>query len=319
MCAANFVDIILDSPGTVSPDMDRVSYSKKDSSSSIIVSTSSRKHSFGFQEGGWSFKSVITGTEQYVTPNSRYTVVPGNYLVLNEGTGYTSSIDHSDPVESFTVYFGARLGRRFFAAMLAGHDTIPEPDTPKNRSLPEFVERTYLQDDKIGEALQALYGSVKAGMEEDELMEEGRLGDHLRHLLFGLLTVHLAVRVEINSIKAARPSTRAEVYKRLNYARDYMESSYHESISVDRIAHVACMNTEYFIRQFKKQFSTTPVQYLIAKRMKAAGKALQQGHCTVSEVCRRVGYSDITSFGKLFKRYYGQTPEAYYRDMRKAG
>jgi len=319
MCDANFVDIISGSPGTAPAEMDRVSYSKRYSSSNIIISTSSRKHFFDFQEGGLSLKSVITGTECYVTPHSRYTVVPGNYLLLNEGTGYSSYIDKSDHVESFTVYFGSRLGGRFFTALLAGHDTIPEPDSQKNGTMPEFVERTYLQDDKIKQALHSLYWSVQAGMEEDEWMEDIILSDSLRHLLFGLVTVHLAVKVEINSLKAAKSSTRTEVYKRLNYARDFMESSFHESISVDTIATVACMNTEYFIRQFKKQFNTTPVQYLIAKRMKAAGKAFQKGNCTVSEVCRRVGYSDITSFGKLFKRYYGQSPEAYYRDMRKAG
>lgn len=319
MCAANFVDLLSESPAGAMPRSGNDSPGNKAGSSAIIVSTSSRKHLFEFQWGGLSLMSVVSGTEYYVTRNSKYTITPGNYLLLHKGAGCSSSVDKNSYVESFTVHFGPRFVSHFFAGILAAHDTIPEPGNTRHDPMPRFIEKTYLQDERIRPLLGSLYRAVCEGIEEDVLLEADPLGDQLRRLLYALVAVNFAVKAEINSISAARPSTREEVYKRLNYARDFMESSFGESISVDTIASVACMHPEYFIRQFKKQFGTTPVQYLIAKRMRTAGQALTSGQHSVSDVCRLVGYSDLTSFGKLFKRYYGLGPEAYSRNMRKAG
>jgi AraC-like DNA-binding protein len=42
--------------------------------------------------------------------------------------------------------------------------------------------------------------------------------------------------------------------------------------------------------------------------MDAARQLLQKSEMDISEVCERVGYSDLSSFGKLFRRYYNVSP-----------
>lgn len=317
MCASRFVDVISETPGLVQAGTGNGPGTGKYRTSNIIISASSRKLNHDPCLEALSVRSVISGTEYYVTNNSRYTVVPGNYLILNNGSAYSSHTDPGCFVESFTVHFGQKFISRFFAGTIAGINLIPEQDNTESSIMPEFIEKTYLQDDKTEFSLKNLYISVKAGIDDGDFIEGEELCEALRRLLYNLITVNLGVRAEINSVKAAKQSTRAEVYKRLNYARDFMESSYSESISVENIASVACMNTEYFIRQFRNQFGITPVQFLIAKRMKAAGEVMKKGNVTVSEVCRRVGYTDLSSFGKLFKRYYGIGPDAYLKSKHR--
>lgn len=318
MCAANFVDVISEFPDHSSPDFDQASYVEKYKNSSIIVSASARKLFFDYHWGALSLKTVLRGEEYYVTRHSKYKIVPGNYLILNEGSEYSSYIDSAGQVESFTIHFGPRFVNRFFHSLFSPGDVIPGYDETGKQSCPAFVEKTYFQDDKIRTLLKDLHRVVQSGINNDHFFERNEMDDLLRTLLLSLLTINAGVQVEINSMTAARPSTREEVYRRLNYARDYMESSYGEVASIDQVAKVACMNPEYFIRQFKRQYQVTPAQYLISRRMKAAGVALSSPGASVSSVCRKVGYSDLSSFGKLFKRYFGLSPEAYSRQMQFA-
>lgn len=311
MSAARFVDVIsgFRKCAAIEGEPDAGPQNLKDQD--IIISDSSRKHSFDFYPGALSLRSVMQGAEYFVTRNSKYTVVPGNYLILNEGSEYTSYINPNDTVESFAVHFAPAFVSRFVDAHFGSHNNIPGINEPGIGSIPRFVEKTYIQDERAKLILHKLYALVQGGMDNDCLLESEEIAESLRSLLFNLVAVNTGVQAEINSIRAARSSTREEVYRKLSYARDYMESAYGEVVSVDQVAVVACMNSEYFIRQFKKQFGITPVQYLIAKRMKVAGAALSRSGTSVSEVCRKVGYSDLSSFGKLFKRYYGIGPEAY--------
>lgn len=311
MSAARFVDVISGFRKCALEEAEPETGPKKIKGQDIIISDSSRKHVFDFYPGALSLRSVVRGAEYFVTRNSKYAVVPGNYLILNEGSEYSSYVNPNENVESFAVHFAPGFVNRFIGGYFTGPDHIPGTEETVHGKLPRFIEKTYIQDDRTKFLLNKLYTMVQGGFDNDCLLESDEISESLRNLLSNLVMVNAGVQAEINSMKAARPSTREEIYRRLNYAKDYMESAYGEVVSVDQVAVVACMNSEYFIRQFKKQFGITPVQYLIAKRMKVAGAALSRGGTSVSEVCRKVGYSDLSSFGKLFKRYYGVGPEAY--------
>jgi AraC-like DNA-binding protein len=130
-----------------------------------------------------------------------------------------------------------------------------------------------------------------------ELMEE----------LFRLQT---ETNSRIRRIAKTKHSTKQEIFERLTRARDYIHSCYSNELSVDEIARVACMNAFYFIRQFRNFFGITPHQFLTQRRMEVAKALLQKNGRSVTEVCFDVGFSDASSFSKLFRRYHGFPPSA---------
>ena len=82
-------------------------------------------------------------------------------------------------------------------------------------------------------------------------------------------------------------------------------------ITLDKLASVACLNSVYFLREFKKYFGLSPRQYIIQQRLSIAKKLMQTTSLSITEICFEVGYSDVTSFGKLFKKYFFHAPAAF--------
>ena len=136
-------------------------------------------------------------------------------------------------------------------------------------------------------------------------------------LLEKMVLLHTRVDREIQQVKAVKASTRKELYRRLYFAKDYIDARYMNNVSLSELAGVACLNPAYFLRQWKKYFGGTPHRYLMQKRVSVAAELLATTHHSVTEICYCVGYEDISSFIKLFRRQYQITPEKYQLQHRK--
>ena len=102
-----------------------------------------------------------------------------------------------------------------------------------------------------------------------------------------------------------------EVTNRLSSVIDFIEERYAENISLKDLAMQCYLCPSYFIREFKKKYNVSPYQYLINKRLLKAEELVRSHDLTVKDICIQVGYEDISSFSKLFKRRFGMSPELY--------
>ena len=56
----------------------------------------------------------------------------------------------------------------------------------------------------------------------------------------------------------------------------------------------------------------TPVNYITQVKMKKALEYLYEQNYSVKEVAALVGYTDIYTFSKAFKKIYGIPPSSFY-------
>jgi AraC-like DNA-binding protein len=126
-----------------------------------------------------------------------------------------------------------------------------------------------------------------------------------------LLQVHMRVRREAESLAAARPGTREELYRRLSRARDYMLARLDQPVLLDEMARVACLSPNHFIRTFRQAFGQSPHQYLVSRRLERAEMLLAGTERPVTEVCYSVGFESLGSFSWLFRKRYGVSPTGY--------
>jgi AraC family transcriptional regulator, transcriptional activator of pobA len=82
----------------------------------------------------------------------------------------------------------------------------------------------------------------------------------------------------------------------------YLSSHFQESISVAQAADICNLSPSYFCFLFKQTTGKTLIEYLNMLRVHEADRLLRETDCTVQEAANQVGYSNMTYFGRVYKR-----------------
>jgi transcriptional regulator GlxA family with amidase domain len=96
-------------------------------------------------------------------------------------------------------------------------------------------------------------------------------------------------------------------------AEDWIHRHCREEIRFEALARELGMSPRNFIRRFKGATGLAPLEYLQRLRVQAARRLLEERFVTVQEVGAAVGYTDVTFFRSVFKRFTGLAPGAYRR------
>ncbi len=284
------------------PGFDIVSYNQRFHNSNIIIHAHSLRVGFPEHWGGLSIKCAFGGYEYYESGDDFYAVDASNYLIFNEGRNYSSFIDSKASVESFTINFTPELERLACHTLMSTHIELLDSPDKSAESKFRLEERLKRHDTTISPMVYKLRSLTADWQQNDNCIQE-----HLLTLLESLISREYAKR-NGGFVKAIKPSTRRELVKRISLATDYIEANYKRNISLTELADAACMNSFYFLRQFKEMHGLTPHRFLQQKRMSMAAGMLRDHNRSVVEVCNEVGFVDPVSFGKLFRKYFSQTP-----------
>jgi AraC family L-rhamnose operon regulatory protein RhaS len=91
----------------------------------------------------------------------------------------------------------------------------------------------------------------------------------------------------------------------------YLQSSYSQKITVERLAEEFHTNRTSLLNDFKKYTGQSVNQYLIQLRLTMASTLLRDTELSVEEICERTGFSDISYLSKVFKKKLNHTPSEY--------
>ncbi|MEK4509182.1 response regulator transcription factor [Paenibacillus sp. FSL K6-2524] len=95
----------------------------------------------------------------------------------------------------------------------------------------------------------------------------------------------------------------------------YIESHYHEEISLQDIAARFFLSREYIARKFKQEYGVTLLDYLSRIRIDKAKLLLHNPHLRIAQVSEMVGYHDEKYFSRVFKRLEGINPGEYRKEQ----
>lgn len=93
----------------------------------------------------------------------------------------------------------------------------------------------------------------------------------------------------------------------------YIRKHLNEAIELEKLAEISCLSKDHFIRLFKKELGTTPLQYINQKKIEKAKLLLITEELAVKEIAFQLAFDDYSYFNRLFKKTTGVTPQEYRR------
>jgi len=104
-------------------------------------------------------------------------------------------------------------------------------------------------------------------------------------------------------------------YPRLNRLREYVEQSYSEPISLEKAASVAALESSYFSTYFRAKVGITFTDWLRRVRIKKAMELMKAKDFSISEVAEEVGFADLRTFERAFKKHTRMTPREFKKSV----
>ena len=89
----------------------------------------------------------------------------------------------------------------------------------------------------------------------------------------------------------------------------YICKHLNEAIELEKLAEISCLSKDHFIRLFKKELGTTPLQYINQKKIEKAQLLLITEELAVKEIAFQLAFDDYSYFNRLFKKQPALLPK----------
>ena len=131
-------------------------------------------------------------------------------------------------------------------------------------------------------------------------------GFSIRLLLYNIFQVWLEDKsVSIHEVSI--DDRRAAVLRR---AIDFLRAHVDRNVDLDELSRTCALEKSGLSRLFRNTMGTSPIRYHTDLRMQHAARLLESG-MSVKQASRDVGYKDVYSFSKAFKKNMGVNPSAH--------
>lgn len=278
----------------------------------ILVSWATNSLQNPKARGTLAIRWVYNGQRQFECDDGRFAIDDSCYLIFNDGRAFASTIEAPVMVECHTVCFQQPFANGVLRDLVTPADRLLDTPQADEEGI-QFFEQTYRHDATVTPILNRLQR-----LRDSEVANHLWFEEQFHALMVGMLQVNRNVFYEMERLPAVRAATRAELYVRLNRARDFMEASLMEPISLTQIADVAYFSPHHFLRLFKQMFGETPHQYLTRRRIEVAQQMLTRTDQSVTEICSALGFESLGSFSWLFRRHSGESPEKFRQHQRQS-
>lgn len=262
---------------------------------------------------GHAIKYVLQGTERYTVNGRPFVVRSGQYLAANPLSTGRIAIDSPSVVAGLCADLPTAMVDGMICAC-ARPDELERTTLDRFFNSAEFLENCYADGaTRVGAIMRKMATEVHDDPYRAWKVESSA---YLR-LAEAYVLDHRALVPLLKRVKAARTSTRKEILRGLERARNLMHDDLSEALGIEQMAREAGMSVFHFFRAFRSVHATTPHQYRNKLRLEKAAGMLRANDAGVAEAALRCGFADASSFSKAFKKHFGVPPSALCAGSRR--
>lgn len=248
-----------------------------------------------------SIKSFYNGSAKYTVQQREYSVNENNYLILNDCTKYNLIIDNKFSIESFCVFFSPEFVCQIVSELNSSEEQLLDFSFKKTEGIKLF-ERNYLHG---GDVSKILFHGRQSSISALSVIEKE---EFYLSLLNAILFQNDDSLKEAERLTSKKKCTREEIYRRLLYAKDFIDCNYSENLTLKEISHVAMLSENHLLRNFSQIFNTSPFQYITRLKIAEAKRLIIETDKSITEIAISLGYSSLSNFSYYFKKVVGRSP-----------
>ncbi len=106
-----------------------------------------------------------------------------------------------------------------------------------------------------------------------------------------------------------------DYYSRLQRVKEHVDEYYSEEISLEKAAQIAATEKTYFSTFFRKKVGITFTDWLRRLRVAKAIEIMKTRNQTICDTAFEVGFGDLRSFERAFKRYTNLTAGEFKKSI----
>lgn len=250
----------------------------------VVCTAGPQDRPFEELHGAMCIAAVMQGSFRYRTTQGAAVLAPGALLLGNAGHCFECGHEHGGGDRCLAFHFAPDRVEAVAAAVPGvRRATFAAPRLPPLPSLMRlFAAAETARDDNDGEALEEL------GL---------RLAGAVVGVLAGI------------DRPAAPPSPRDA--RRVAQALRRIEADAGETLTLAELARDAATSPYHFLRIFRQVVGMTPHQFVLRTRLHRAAVRLRRSAEPVSAIAFDVGFGDLSTFNRRFRRVMGASPSAF--------
>ena len=113
------------------------------------------------------------------------------------------------------------------------------------------------------------------------------------------------------SVSVTQSHARFPTNRQCASVRQYIDQHYKESITLDMLAEKVSINKYYMAHAFKREYGVSPINYLIACRIREGKRLLAETDLSLSQIAAVLGFSSSSYFSQSFPNAEGLSPTEY--------
>lgn len=237
-------------------------------------------HTHGFAELFY----IVGGKGDFCLEGSRFPLHPDDLVIINPQVEHTEESSPEHPLEY--IVLGIE-GLSFNGSQASGS--------------PDYCLIRFSQGQ--GE-LRSILGMLVREIQRIEPDREAMCQSLLNVVLLYILRQR---KLSLSAIPIKHTS------RECAFVRRYIEAHFKEPLTLDELAEKAHLNKFYMSHEFKEAYDLSPINYLLACRLRESKRLLADTDHSLSQIAEFVGFSSASYFSQSFKKAVLISPQEYRR------
>lgn len=164
-----------------------------------------------------------------------------------------------------------------------------------------------LETEVYSETVSELFKEIVKDIRQPSRFGPARIRGNLISLMALLYQNHSIPCVKQNALSIQ------DINSAVKAAVKYIDSNFHQKLTLEDIAKSSGFSKFHFARQFKQVTGMTVVSYINLIRCQHAKSLIAKGRLSIQQVAERCGYDNASYFSRVFYKNVGLLPTEYLK------